>query len=89
MNSAVPGEADDASANEIEQVAEACRDSDSSYNVYMYRVDMEEQEWLNQIVQRADIVLQSNKSVVVVEHASIIKFGDNEEFITPSEYFNK
>lgn len=75
----------DADASDISAVAEQCRISETPYNVYLYHNEMNDIPWLKQIMSKADIVLVAGGSLVPViwNH----RFGPNEEFKTPADYF--
>lgn len=78
----------DATADEIEAVAERCRDSQESYNVYMYRKDMDDLNWLGHVAKRVDTILKQQDSDVPV--LDYIKFGPDQVFLkTPADYFTK
>jgi hypothetical protein len=77
----------DASADEIEAVAEHCKDSQESYNVYMYRKDMNDYNWLSQVFKRVDqILIQQDSDVPVLD---AVKFGPDQILKSPADYFNK
>jgi hypothetical protein len=77
----------DATADEIEEVAERCRDSQESYNVYLYREDMDNLQWLVDISSKADVVLKQQDSKVPALFAT--SFGPDQIFKSPAEYFTK
>lgn len=77
-----------ATTEQIESCAEACRNSDRVYNVYFYHTDMNDVYWLGQVVQRAETILQAVDSEVPVL-CPTIKFGTDQDLIQPQDYFNK
>lgn len=79
----------DASAEEIQLVTEFLHNAETTYNVYMYRADMDDTKWLNEAVHRANIVLQSKLSDINIDHNKLIKFGEELEITGPVDYFNK
>jgi len=77
-----------ATEEQIKLCADACRNSDSAYNVYFYHTDMKDVHWLGQVVQRAETILQAVDAEVPVL-CPTIKFGPDQELTNPEEYFNK
>ena len=77
-----------ASTEQLDACAEACRNSGRAYNVYFYHTDMQDVHWLGQVVQRAETILQAVEAEVPVL-CPTIKFGPNQELTQPEEYFNK
>lgn len=77
----------DATDEEIFAVGLACENADRPYNVYMYKKDMDNLEWLSMVAKRADVILQAEGSDVPTLVPTY--FGPNSNFKTPSEYFNK
>lgn len=77
-----------ATEDQIESCAEACRNGDKVYNVYFYHVDMKDVHWLGEVVQRAETILQAVDSEVPVL-CPTIKFGPDQELNQPQDYFNK
>lgn len=76
----------DATADQIEAVADKCRDAETSYNIYMYRADMNELNWLVDVSKKADVILKQEDSEVPV--LDYIKFGEKQNFIkNPVDYF--
>lgn len=47
----------DASVEDVELLARMCEVSDEMYNIYLYRTEMDDTEWLNSAVDRSDAVI--------------------------------
>ena len=77
----------DATEDELLAVSEACRQSGTSYNVYLYNAGMKEVDWLVQAVKRSDIVLQKFGSTVPILEK--IWFGEDQDLKKPADYFAK
>jgi hypothetical protein len=45
---------------EVENIAYWCRTADRSWNIYIYMNDMNNQDWLEQAIERADYLLVNN-----------------------------
>lgn len=77
-----------ATKEQIEACAEACRNGDRVYNVYFYHSDMNDVHWLGEVVQRSETILQAVDSEVPVL-CPTVKFGPEQDLIQPQDYFNK
>jgi len=77
-----------ASTEQVDACAEACRNSDRAYNVYFYHTDMKDVHWLGQVVQRSETILQAVDSEVPVL-CPTVKFGFEQDLKQPQDYFNK
>jgi hypothetical protein len=77
----------DATEEEIKSCALACQDSSVPYNVYFYHKDMKDVDWLSTVIDRVDYVLIQEDSLVPVLNYQ--KFGPNQVFKEPADYFNK
>ena len=75
----------DADAADIAAVAEQCRNSEIPYNVYLYHTDMNDLDWLQQVMLQSNVVLLAAESTLPVTWN--YRFGPNEEFKTPVDYF--
>lgn len=75
-----------ASENEITACANACRESNKVYNVYIYNKEMNKPEWLNRIMFHVDVILlQEDQRQFTVP--APVGFGPNCELKFPQEYF--
>lgn len=77
-----------ATEDQIQACADACRDSKSVYNVYFYHTDMKDYTWLADVVQRSDTILQQSDSEAPVL-CPTTKFGEDQELQQPQDYFTK
>ena len=77
----------DATQEQIAHCAEVCKTAAKPYNVYFYHVDMNDTNWLLQVINKADIILQSVDSAVPVLKST--RFGTDQILTTPGDYFNK
>ena len=75
----------DATEDQIKKCAEQCRTVSKPYNVYFYHENMKDFNWLGQVIERADVVLQEENSSVPV--LTSIKFGEQSPLKSPAEYF--
>jgi len=77
----------DASEEDIKSLAECIKVVGKSYNVYFYNSEMNNFDWLTKVIDRSDIVLMHQESQVPVLNK--VKFGPDEIFKQPMDYFNK
>lgn len=78
----------DASEEDIEDIGLFCKLSDKNYDIYLYRGDLNDLEWLSYISDRADSMLLKDDSKVTTT-AKHQKFGQSSEQTSPLEYFQK
>lgn len=77
-----------ATDEEVWACADACQASGRVYNVYVYRTEMDDKEWLNKIMFKVDtILLQEDQLQFTVPKP--IGFGPNCDLKAPADYFNK
>jgi len=77
----------DATKEQIESVAQHCKDAQIPYNVYLYNSAMNDLNWLGQAIDRADTVLLAQDSPApILNH---IKFGADQILKEPADYFAK
>ena len=80
----------DASQNQIRTVAEFLQTHNQPYTIYLYSEDMDNQDWLNTIVTKADVVLRAKGSTVTVNPQKLlIHFGELHDLTNPVDFFNK
>jgi hypothetical protein len=77
----------DATKEQIESCARYCADCKFAYNIYLYNTDMNNTNWLGQVVDRVDTVLIQEDSAVPI--LNYIKFGPNQVLKEPTDYFAK
>jgi hypothetical protein len=77
-----------ATEEQIRACGDACRDSGRVYNVYLYHTDMKDYDWLAEVVQRSDTILEEQSA-----HAPVLcptmKFGPDQDLQQPQDYFTK
>lgn len=76
----------DASEEDIEDIGLFCKLSNKNYDIYLYRGDSYDLEWLNHVSKRADNMLIKDNSQVSTT-ANHQKFGSNSKQVSPLEYF--
>jgi hypothetical protein len=76
----------DATEEQIQACADACRVSESAYNVYFYNEQMAQLAWLEKVLGIADVVLVNAESALSVSGKL---FGADQELVTPADYFDK
>ena len=80
----------DASIEEVENVTLFCQVSRQNYDIYLYKQDLNDLQWLGAIVQLADHTLISQNSLVTVDNVNqISKFGLDQQLNTPLAYFQQ
>lgn len=81
----------DATDGQIEACAEACKNSGRVYNIYFYKTADGDTVWLNQVLDRVDTILISQKSEYKAKpkRAAVYTFGENGNFQDLSGYINK
>lgn len=78
----------DATEEDVEDIGLFCKLSNKNYDIYLYRGDLNDLEWLNYISDRADSMLIKDNSQVTTT-AKHQKFGEISKQTTPLEYFQK
>lgn len=79
----------DATVNEIEDLAFFCKVCEKDYDVYLYREDIDDLNWLGQITVNSDKILVNDSSKVRVPNNNIELFGKFRQTKSPIEYFQK
>jgi hypothetical protein len=80
----------DATVEEVENITMFCQISDQNYDIYLYKQDLDDLQWLDAIVQQADYTLISQSSLVTVANVvQISKFGLDQQLNTPLAYFQQ
>jgi hypothetical protein len=77
----------DATEEQIQSCADACRVSESAYNVYFYQNGMAQPEWLEQVLRLSDVVLKNIDSTLEVD--ATWYFGEGQDLASPAAYFDK
>ena len=79
----------DATVNEIEDLAFFCKVCEKDYDVYLYREDIDDLNWLGQITVNSDKILVNDSSKVRVPNNNIELFGKFRQTKSPIDYFQK
>ena len=79
----------DATVNEIEDLAFFCKVCEKDYDVYLYKEDIDDLNWLGQITVNSDKILVNDSSKVRVPNNNIELFGKFRETKSPIDYFQK
>jgi hypothetical protein len=80
----------DADNNDIENIGLFCKVSNKNYDIYLYKQDLVDLDWLTSIITNADCVLIAKDSNVEIVNASqISKFGLDQQLNTPLAYFQQ
>jgi hypothetical protein len=80
----------DASVEEVENITMFCQVSRQDYDIYLYVQDIEDLQWLDTIIQSADYVLISQRSLLTIDSTDqISKFGVGQQLNTPLAYFQQ
>ena len=77
----------DATEKEIMTCAEHVKNVGRPFNVYFYNSEMKDYDWLSKVVKRVDVVLKAQSSDAPL--LNYTKFGSDQEFKEPADYFNK
>jgi hypothetical protein len=78
----------DANIDDIERVGLFCKQSNKEYDIYLYRSDLSDLEWLSSIVVNSDTVLLNELSTECT-NSKIIKFGSRQILRNPVDYFQE
>lgn len=79
----------DATVNEIEDLAFFCKVCEKDYDVYLYKEDINDLNWLGQITVNSDKILVNDSSKVRVPNNNIELFGKFRQTKSPIDYFQK
>jgi hypothetical protein len=80
----------DATVEEIENITMFCQVSNQNYDIYLYKQDLNDLQWLGTIVQLADhTLINQSSTVTVAETNQISKFGLDQQLNTPLAYFQQ
>lgn len=76
----------DATEDDVENVGWFCKASNKNYDVYLYRYELNDEEWLNSILTKVDKVLQKDSSTVILNNIDVVKFNQSVRLL---EIFEK
>ena len=78
----------DADVNDIEKVGLFCKISKKDYDIYLYRGDLDDLEYLNFVVDCAEAVLIHEDSEVYIKNCKkMAKIGNHQEIVNALDYF--
>jgi hypothetical protein len=77
----------DANKEQIEACARYCADCASAYNIYLYNAEMNDLNWLAQVVDQVSATLMHEDSAVPI--LNYVKFGASQILKEPVDYFAK
>lgn len=79
----------DATAEEIEDIANFFRTSHANFDVYLYEGTQGDLEYLGHVCNNSDCVLINNNSNVQVENIDYVRYGTDCELESLFSYFKK
>lgn len=80
----------DASEYNIEDIGLFCKMSKKDFDIYLYRAELDDLQWLNEISNRVvKILLSGDSKVSISPGTDVIKFGEGQELVNPLEYFQQ
>ena len=79
----------DANQYQIEDIGLFCKVADETFDIYLYRHEVDDLQWLNEVSQRVSTILLSTDSKVTISLDNVIMFGKDKELLNPLEYFQK
>lgn len=80
----------DPTDTDIETLCRFLKISERDYDVYLYRGDHHDLEYLDYICDMADYILLHEDSQVTIRNVpGLIKFGPNQQINLPFSYFEK
>lgn len=76
----------DSDISDIENIGLFCKVSNLNYDLYLYKHDINDLEWLSTIVDRSTAVLINENSSVTITGQDTIMFGPAQQYTTPLDY---
>lgn len=77
----------DAAIEDITRCGLFCATSQKDYDIYLYRHDLNDLQWLAAVSQRVDRVLLHESSQVTIMHdPGLVKIGDHQEVPDALDY---
>lgn len=71
---------------DIENAGIFCKTSVGDYDIYLYREDMNESEWLESVIKQADVVLINQDSSIELSGTNVKRYGQDQELKSPLQY---
>lgn len=80
----------DADVQDVAEITAFCQTSNKEYDIYLYKYDLDDPQWLHTISSDSDAILINQYSSLVIENTSQLKkFGDDQQLNTPLAYFQQ
>lgn len=80
----------DASVQDVAEITAFCQSSNKEYDIYLYKHDLDDVQWLSIIAQLSDVVLVNQQTKVTIENVDqIALFGLAQQLNTPLAYFQQ
>lgn len=76
----------DANQTEIENVGLFCKTADIGFDIYLYREEINDLQWLSKVEPKVHCILISNNSNVSVMAEDVLYFGQGEDIVDPLSY---
>jgi hypothetical protein len=77
----------DADVNDIEDIGLFCKVSNKDYDIYLYKADVDDLQWLGHISQLADHILISDASTIQSPSNNLSVYGKTCDLTNPLDYF--
>jgi len=77
----------DATQTEIENIGLFCKTADVGFDIYLYREDIHDLQWLSQVEPKVLSILTSINSKVSMNADDELYFGQDEDIVNPLSYF--
>ena len=75
---------------ELSFLNELLQASQQDYDIYLYDSKVHDLEWLSHVSNLSDTVLIDNSSSVTVQqNSSLVRFGKDQTYLSPTDYFTK
>lgn len=79
----------DASKEDVEDLGLFCKFSEKNYDVYLYKGETGDLEYLASISNNADQILINDTSSVSVQSQNVLRFGEHGDIHQILDYFNR
>lgn len=80
----------DPDVKDVAEMTAFCQTSNKEYDLYLYRHDLDDLQWLSSVAESADAVLVNETSNLTLENLTTsLKFGSNQQINTPLTYLQQ
>lgn len=76
----------DANQTEIENVGLFCKTADHGFDIYLYREEINDLQWLSKVQTKVHTILISNQSKVTIMAEDVLYYGQGEHITDPLSY---